>query len=145
MFSADTLARLKPPILLAARAMLALIFIVEGVGKINAYSDVSNYMTEFGVSPRLLPLVIATELGGGLLVLIGFATRTAAFGLAGFCLLTAILFHSAGAADQQIEFQKNVAIAGGFLLLIVCGPGAWSIERLWRGTEATQNLSSQRF
>lgn len=135
-------ARLQSPLLLVARAMLALIFILEGSGKISAYSDVSAYMSDFGVSPQLLPLVIVTELGGGLLVLLGVATRTAAFALTGFCLLTAILFHRNGDVDQQIEFQKNVAIAGGFLLLVVCGPGGWSIERLWRQQKAFSNLSS---
>ena len=76
--------------------------------------------------PALLPLVILTELGGGLLVLAGFKTRWAAVALAGFCLLTAVIFHLA--SGETIEFQKNVAMAGGFLLLAVFGPGAWSID-----------------
>jgi uncharacterized membrane protein YphA (DoxX/SURF4 family) len=47
-----------------------------------------------GVDGRLLPLVILTELGGGLLVLFGLKTRWAAIALFGFCLLTALFFHS---------------------------------------------------
>jgi putative oxidoreductase len=118
------------PLLLLARAMLAFIFVVEGVGKIGGYADVAGYMQAHGVPSALLPLVILTELGGGLLVLFGLATRWAAIALAGFCLLTALFFHAG--ADQAIQFQKNVAMAGGFLALAVVGPGAWSLDA-WLG------------
>jgi putative oxidoreductase len=125
-------ARLQAPFLLLARAMLSFLFIVEGAGKIGAYAAVSDYMRQFGVDPRLLPLVIATELGGGLLTLVGFATRWASVALAGFGLLTALLFHGSSDAEQTTQMQKNIAIAGGFLALAAVGPGAWSIEALWR-------------
>ena len=83
-------------------------------------------MREHSVAPALLPLVILTEFGGGLLVLAGFKTRWAAIAIAGFCLLTALIFHLP--SGETIEFQKNVAMAGGFLVLAVFGPGAWSID-----------------
>ena len=118
------------PLVLLARVMLAYIFIVEGVGKIRGYAGVAGYMQAHGVDGRLLPLVILTELGGGLLVLFGLKTRWAAIALFGFCLLTALFFHTA--ADQAIELQKNVAMAGGFLALALLGPGAWSLDA-WRG------------
>lgn len=70
--------------------------------------------------------MILTELGGGLLILFGLKTRWAAIALAGFCLLTALFFHLA--ADETIMFQKNVAMAGGFLVLATFGPSAWSID-----------------
>jgi putative oxidoreductase len=124
------LRRFAAPLALLARAMLAYIFIVEGLGKIAHYADVTGYMREHGVASALLPLVILTELGGGLLVLVGLKTRWAAIALGGFCILTALFFHLA--ADQTIEFQKNVAIGGGFLLLAAFGPGGWSIDA-WRG------------
>ncbi len=127
-FDADLrfLRRFADPIVLLARAMLAYIFVIEGFGKIMNYADVGAYMREHGVAPALLPLVIATELGGGLLVLVGLKTRWAAIALGGFCLMTALFFHLA--ADQTIELQKNVAMAGGFLVLATFGPGAWSID-----------------
>ena len=125
------LGRWSAPLLLVARAMLAYIFIIEGLGKISGYAGVAQYMQGHGVASALLPLVIATELGGGLLILIGFLTRWAAIALLGFCLLTAILFHSS--ADQVIEMQKNVAMAGGFLVLAVVGAGAWSADAWRRG------------
>ncbi len=120
------LGRWSAPLLVVARAMLAYIFIVEGVEKIGGYAGVADYMRTHGVSSALLPLVILTELGGGLLVLLGLTTRWAAIALCGFCLLTALIFHMD--ADQAIQFQKNIAIAGGFLALAVAGPGAWSLD-----------------
>jgi putative oxidoreductase len=127
-FDADLnfLVRWAGPLGLLARAMLAYIFIVEGTGKIADYPGVADYMQAHGVDGRLLPLVIP---GGGLLVLVGLKTRWAAIALFGFCLLTALFFHSG--ADQAIQLQKNVAMAGGFLALALLGPGAWSLDA-WR-------------
>src|ERR1700722_8134668 len=122
----DFLSRWAGPLGLLARAMLAYIFILEGAGKIASYAGVAGYMEAHGVSGRLLPLVILTEHGGGLLVLFGFKTRWAAIALFGFCLLTALFFHSG--ADQAIQLQKNVALAGGFLALALLGPGEWSLD-----------------
>ena len=87
-------------------------------------------MRDNGVDARLLPLVILTEFGGGLLVLVGLKTRWAAIALCGFCLLTALLILIR--ADQMTDVQKNVAMAGGFLTLATFGPGAWSLDA-WRG------------
>ena len=137
-FAADAplAQRFAAPLLLPARAMMATIFVVEGFGKITGYADVAAYMAQHGVPGALLPMVILTELGGGLMVLVGLGTRSAAFALAGFCLLTAVIFHLA--AGETIAFHKNVAMAGGFLALVASGPGAWSIDaglgrRLRRG------------
>ena len=126
----DFLSRFSGPLMLVARAMLAYIFIVEGAEKITGYAGVVDYMQANGVDGRLLPLVILTELGGGLLVLFGLKTRWAAIALAGYCLLTVLLFHLG--ADQVIELCKNIAMAGGYLSLAVFGPGGWSLDA-WRG------------
>jgi putative oxidoreductase len=87
-------------------------------------------MASAGVPGALLPLVIATELGGALAIIVGWRTRTVAFLLAGFSLLTALTFHRNFADQQQlINFLKNVSIAGGFLLLLANGPGPLSIDQ----------------
>ena len=77
----------------------------------------------------LLPLGIATEVLGSLSVLVGCQTRWAALALAGFCILTALFFHTDfGDFNQKIHFMKNLAIAGGFLFLVAQGPGPWSLD-----------------
>ena len=78
----------------------------------------------------LLPLVILTELGGGLAIAFGLATRYAAFALAGFSIISGVIFHgNFGDQMQQIMFMKNLAIAGGLLILVVNGAGKFSLDR----------------
>jgi putative oxidoreductase len=114
---------------LAGRFLLSAIFVQSGWGKIGRYASTQAYMEKMGVPGSLLPLVIATELGLGLLIVIGWQTRIAAFLIAGFTLLAGILFHyEPGNSGQMIQFMKNIAIAGGFLMLVANGPGPWSID-----------------
>jgi putative oxidoreductase len=115
--------------LLASRVLLSAIFVIEGYSKIGGYGETAAYMQSHGVPDLLLPLVIAVELLGGLLIVVGWQTRPAAFALAGFCVLAAFLFHLDFASrNQAINFLKNLAIAGGFLALFISGPGGWSID-----------------
>jgi putative oxidoreductase len=120
------LRRFAGPLVLQARAMLAYIFLKDGWYQVTHYPEVADYMSQSGVAPALLPLVILTHLGGGILVLIGLKTRWASIALMGFCLLAALFFYVS--ADQANDFGKNVAIAGGFLALATFGPGPWSID-----------------
>ena len=114
---------------LGGRILIATIFILSGFTKITGYAGTQGYMEAMGVPGALLPLVIVTELGGGLLVVLGLWTRLAALALAGFSLLSAVLFHASFADQvQMIMFLKNFAIAGGFLFLVAHGPGPWSID-----------------
>lgn len=125
---------------LAARLAIAWIFVIEGVDKISNYAGVGAYMEANGVSSALLPLVILTELGGGILISLGFFTRFAAIALAGFCMLAAVLFHgNIGDAGQWIQFNKDIAIAGGFLALAAFGAGDWSLDAWRRRTIALSN------
>ena len=111
------------------RLLLSLIFVVSGVGKIGAYAGTQAYMDSMGVPGVLLPLVIALEILGGLAIIVGWQARIAAFLLAGFCLLSAVLFHgNIGDQGQQIQFLKNLGLAGGFLLIVAHGAGAWSLD-----------------
>lgn len=116
------------------RLLLAAIFVIEGWSKLRGYDAAAAYMNRFGVSGCLLPAVIALELGGGLMIAAGWQTRPAAAVLAVFCILTAVLFH-ANLADrnQFLHFEKNLAIAGGLLALVVAGAGRWSVEATSRG------------
>lgn len=114
---------------LLGRVGLSLIFIISGWGKIAAYAATQGYMASKGVPGALLPLVIALELGGGLAILSGVFTRWVALALALFSLVSALIFHADfGDQMQAINFWKNVAMAGGFLMLAAHGPGALALE-----------------
>ena len=114
---------------LAGRVGLAAIFLLSGLNKIGAYEGTQAYMASAGVPGMLLPAVIILEVIGALFLIVGFQTRPAAVALAGFSVLSALLFHF-NLADQLqfILFFKNIAMAGGFLILAVHGAGAWSLD-----------------
>ena len=114
---------------LAARLLLALIFIVAGWGKLQDPAGTAGYMSTVGLPAFLVWPTILLELGGGILILIGFQTRIVALLLAGFCVLSAVLFHFNLTDQGQFgNFFKNLAIAGGFLSLVVNGAGGWSLD-----------------
>jgi putative oxidoreductase len=115
---------------LAGRILMATLFVLAGAGKITQYEGTQAYMAAMGVPGAMLPLVIALELGGGLLLIAGFQTRLIALALAGFSLAAAVIFHS-NLADQTmfVMFFKNVSMAGGFLIIAVHGAGAFSLDR----------------
>ena len=114
---------------LLGRVGLSAIFVMSGAGKLAAYAGTQQYMEAHGVPGALLPLVIFAELGGGLAVLSGTLTRTAAVGLAMFSLASAALFHADFAdQNQMIHFMKNVGLAGGFLMLAAHGAGKFSVD-----------------
>lgn len=112
---------------LAARLLIAPLFIWAGWGKIADYAGSAGYMEAHGLPGILLPLAIAAELGGGLAILLGVLSRWAALALAGFSIVTALVFHTAWSGDggqmQLVSFLKNLGLAGGLLLLFANGPG----------------------
>lgn len=115
---------------LAGRILIAVPFLLSGLGKLGAYGATAAYMSSLGVPGALLPAVIATEVLGALAIILGWKTRIVAFLLAGFCLLTALIFHRNFADQMQmINFLKNVSMAGGFLFLVAHGGGLLSIDR----------------
>jgi len=112
-----------------ARILLSLVFVTSGFSKISGYAATQGYMEAMGVPGALLPLVIAVEFLGGLAVILGWQTRIAAFLLAGFSLLSALLFHANfGDQMQMIMFMKNISIAGGFLMIVSLGGGAFALD-----------------
>lgn len=125
----------------AGRVLLALIFILSGFQKITGYAGTQGYMEAMGVPGFLLPLVILVELGGGLALLVGWQARLAALLLAGFSLLSGVIFHylpSLGlegmeAQMQMISFLKNVSIAGGMLMVVALGAGPVSVDHRRQG------------
>lgn len=116
---------------ISARIMLGHIFLLSGITKMGAaYAGTAAYMASMGVPGSLLPLVIIFEIVSGLLIIAGFKLKWAAIILAGFTLLTGIIFHSNFAEQMQvILFMKNISIAGGLLLLSIHQPGAWTVDQ----------------
>jgi putative oxidoreductase len=128
----------------AGRLLLAAIFLHEAWSKLTGYPAALAYMQAFGVPGLLLPFAIAVELGRGVLIVGGYHTRIAALLLAAFCLATAVLFHDRlSDRNQLLHFEKDIAIAGGLLVLFAHGAGAWALDALpasargrWRGPKA---------
>jgi putative oxidoreductase len=114
---------------LFGRRLLAAIFLHEAWSKLTGYAGAIAYMQAFGLSGQLLPLAIATELGCGLLIALGFYTRAAALVLAAFCVATAVLFHlKLSDRNQLLHFEKDLEIAGAFLVLFAPGGGALALD-----------------
>lgn len=114
---------------LVARIFLGHIFLLAGVSKIGAYDGTQSYMDAMGVPGALLPLVILLEIGGGLAVIAGWKARWAASALAVFSIVSAAIFHgNLSDQTQMIMFMKNIAIAGGLMLLATHGAGAYSLD-----------------
>ena len=114
---------------LLGRLFLAMIFIQSGLSKMSDYAATQDYMDAMGVSSALLPLVIVLEVVGGIAIVIGFKARLVALAMAGFSLLSALLFHTNFSDQTQtIMLMKNIAIAGGFLMIVAHGAGAYALD-----------------
>ena len=112
-------------ITLLARVLLAQVFFLAGIGKLGAgYAATQGYLAAMGVPGFLLPLVIALEIGGGLALALGVKARWVALLLAGFSVASALLFHwEPGNSQQMIQLTKNLAMAGGLLMVFAHGAG----------------------
>jgi putative oxidoreductase len=117
--------------ILLGRILLAVIFLLSGFGKLTAIAGTAGYFGSLGLPlPTVTAIVVGLiELLGGLAILVGFQTRIAAWVLAIFTVATGLVAHT-GWADQMqmISFMKNLAIAGGFLVLASSGAGALSVD-----------------
>jgi Predicted membrane protein len=131
------MSTLQPLGLLVGRILLALIFIGSGFGKITGFEDTAAYMASKGmpmVEVLLIPAILI-ELGGGLLLAVGYKTRWAALAIFLFLIPTTLIFHAFWAVDpdqvrmQMIQFQKNLAIMGGMLYVVFNGPGRISLDQ----------------
>jgi putative oxidoreductase len=132
---------LAPAAEAAGRILLAALFLYEAYVKLNAYGPAVQYAAAFGVPSVLLPFAIALELGGGVLIVLGLFTRLAALAFAGFCLVTAFVFHTKFSdTNQVLHFGKDIALAGAFLFVAGRGAGRFSLDaRLFGKREPGRN------
>jgi len=112
------------------RLLISFIFLMSGLNKISNYANTSGWMESMGVSSSLLPLVIIIEILAAIAIILGWKTKIAAFLLAGFCILSGLIFHNDFSNQvEMIMLMKNFAIAGGFLILVANGPGNFSLDK----------------
>ncbi len=114
---------------LLGRLLLAALFLPAGLQKLSGYAGTQGYMEAMGVPGVMLPLVILLELGGGLALIAGFKVRWVALALAGFCAVSAFIFHYQPQDQiQMILFMKNIGLVGSFLILASVGAGKFSLD-----------------
>ena len=118
---------------LIGRILISTLFLLNGILKISNYEGAISWMESFGVPGMLLVPAIILEIVGPVLIVIGYKTKLAAGLLSLFCISTAFIFHNDFADQMQfISFLKNVALAGGFLILFVNGAKGISLDNKFK-------------
>jgi len=111
------------------RIFLSTLFLIEGINKIFNYEGTIQYMESFGVSEYLAIPAIVLEILFQSLLIIGYQTKIAALVMAIFTIVVAIIFHTNFNDHMQfITFFKDIAIAGGFLIIFANGAGKYSVD-----------------
>ena len=111
------------------RVLLSTLFLVEGIGKISIQEDVIMYMEDYGVPEILFVPATTLEILFSLLLIVGYKTRWAASIMALFTFTVAIIFHTDfNEGMQMVFFLKDIAIAGGFMIIVAYGPGKISLD-----------------
>lgn len=115
---------------LAARVLIGTLFLLAGLGKLGDVAGFSGYLSSGGLPAILAWPAIIFEIVLGAAMILGFQVRIMALLGAGFCVVSALLYHSNFADQLQMTmFLKNLAIAGGFLMLFAHGAGSFAIDK----------------
>ncbi len=116
-------------ILLVARILLGLLFVAAGFGKLGDVSGFGAYMATGGLPAALAWPVVLFEIIAGVALILGVQTRLVALSLAGFCVVSGLLYHFDPADQMQMtQLLKNLGLTGGYLALLITGAGAWSVD-----------------
>ena len=116
---------------LLSRIFISLLFLINGYFKILNYEGTLEWMEGYNVSGILLTPAIILEIAAPILLIFGYKTKIAAFLLAAFCISTAFIFHTDFTSQFQItSFLKNIALAGGFLFIVVNGAKKYSFDNI---------------
>lgn len=113
-----------------ARILAVGLFFTSGAEKIANYADNLSLMTQNNVPGFFLPLVILLEVGGGIAIAFGFLTRFTSLFMALFSIVAGFLFYQGYSQPHLMVWLKNASCAAGFLLLVLNGPGRWSLDHL---------------
>ena len=115
---------------LVGRVFISLVFLLSGVNKIGNYEGSIGWMESFGMPGIFLIPAIILEIVAPILIIIGYKVKIAAALLSVFCIVTALIFHTDFSNQMQfVSFMKNIALAGGFLFLVINGTKDFSLER----------------
>jgi len=118
------------------RILLSALFLIEGFGKISKQEDVIMYMEDYGVPGILFVPATVLEILFPLLLIVGYKTKWAASVMALFTFTVAIIFHTDFSEGMQmIFFLKDLAIAGGFMIILVYGPGKISLDHYFKSKQ----------
>ena len=118
---------------LIGRILISALFLLNGIFKISNYDGTIGWMESFGMPGILLIPAIILEIAGPVLIIIGYKTKVAAGLLSLFCIATAFIFHNDFANQMQLtSFLKNIALAGGFLILFVNGAKGFSLDNKFK-------------
>ena len=118
---------------LLGRILISALFLLNGIFKISNYDGTIGWMESFGMPGILLIPAIILEIAGPVLIIIGYKTKVAAGLLSLFCIATAFIFHNDFANQMQLTFfLKNIALAGGFLILFVNGAKGFSLDNKFK-------------
>ena len=115
---------------LVGRIFISLVFLLSGFNKIGNYEGTIGWMESFGMPGIFLIPAIILEVGAPILIIIGYKVKISAALLSLFCIATAVIFHNDFSNQMQfISFMKNIALAGGFLFLVVNGAKDFSLDK----------------
>ena len=115
---------------LVGRIFISLVFLSSGFNKIGNYEGTIGWMESFGMPGIFLIPAIILEVGAPILIIIGYKVKISAALLSLFCIATAVIFHNDFSNQMQfISFMKNIALAGGFLFLVVNGAKHFSLDK----------------
>ena len=118
---------------LIGRILISALFLLNGIFKISNYDGTIGWMESFGMPGIFLIPAIILEIAGPVLIIIGYKTKLAAGFLSLFCIATAFIFHNDFANQMQLtSFLKNIALAGGFLILFVNGAKGFSLDNKFK-------------
>ena len=118
------------------RLLLSALFLIEGFGKISMQENVIMYMEDYGVPGILFVPATVLEILFPLLLIVGYKTKWAASVMALFTITVAIIFHTDFSEGMQmIFFLKDLAIAGGFMIVLVYGPGKISLDHYFKSKQ----------
>ena len=115
---------------LIGRVFISLIFLLSGFSKISNYEGTADWMESLGVPGIFLMPAIVLEIIAPIFIIIGYKVKISATLLSLFCIATAVIFHNDFSNQMQfISFMKNIALAGGFLLLVINGAKDFSLDK----------------